>query len=92
MDRRGSATPALPRHVLADVLDVEPEPKRMCTDADLDEIAAAFGDLADLKAPVLPRPFAEGGRGCGSQNGTSRARRGTRLFCGAPGFFTTSAE
>jgi HD-GYP domain-containing protein (c-di-GMP phosphodiesterase class II) len=37
----------------AAVIDAEPEPRRFVAGAGVDEIAAAFGDLVDLKSPFL---------------------------------------
>jgi HD-GYP domain-containing protein (c-di-GMP phosphodiesterase class II) len=37
----------------AAVIDAEPEPRRFVAGPGVDEIAAAFGDLVDLKSPFL---------------------------------------
>lgn len=39
--------------LLAETLAAEPEPRRLIAEPALDEVAAAFGDLADLKAPFF---------------------------------------
>ncbi len=41
------------RDLLAEALALEPEPRRLVGERDLDGVAAAFGDLADLKAPFF---------------------------------------